>query len=616
MCGICGIFNRPTSEAELRAMAETLRHRGPDDEGYYLDSSGLLGLGHRRLSIIDLETGRQPIANEDRSVWVVFNGEIYNYRQLRRDLEAHGHVFRTQTDTEVLVHAYEEYGRDLVHHITGIFSFAIWDEKKRCLLLARDRAGVKPLYYAYLPKERVLVFASEIKSILKAHGIERHYDPESLNRYLTFLYVPGAETFFRGIFKLMPGYRLAATQEGISLDRYWDLSYPVEDDAGADSVRLRGLLDEVVSDQMMSDVPVGSLLSGGIDSSAICALLARHSAAPLSTFSVGYEREARFDEMPFAAAVGAHLRADMHTIQQEPLEFAAHLEQIVWHLDQPCAGAAAIPLYFVSRLAKQHVKVLFSGEGGDELFVGYPRYLMGYMQSLWPKEPSRFLTLFYRFCHRWGWRQAMSHLSRLGRDFESFYYDLIRFFGDEARSRLLTPEFAATVKPSYLEDFRILFDNPGRNPLEKLLYIDFKTYLASLLEVVDKITMMHSLEARVPLLDDRVIAFSAGLGLQQRIGGMETKKIFKDAMRPLLPAVTFTASKKGFLVPLESWLRLELKEYACGILLDDRARRRGIFASRAVEKLLRDHSSGRRNHASRIWALLNVELWFQKHIDA
>lgn len=615
MCGITGVMNRPTEERELQAMTDRLTHRGPDERGFYLDADQNVGLGHQRLSIIDLSTGSQPMTNEDGSVQVVYNGEIYNYQTLKTDLDKRGHTFQSTSDTEVLAHGYEEYGADFIERLNGMFAFALWDRRRNKLLVARDRVGIKPLYYYRDPSTEEFVFASEIKAILESDGYDRKINQDALGKVMTFQYVPGAETCFEEIEELPPGHYMEVTPDGISQTQYWDLEFNSElsGDYRDNVEQFRGLFDDAVGRQMMSDVPYGSFLSGGIDSSAICAAAAERTDEALDTFTVGYPEEPDYDELPYARAVGDHIQANMHTISQSPEKFHETIDDIVWHQEQPTARVSALPRYIVSELASESVKMVLSGDGGDELFVGYPRFLMGQLQSQLFTEPMSFLGNFLRFFREWGARKSLSHLIRIHKSPKQFYYSLLSFFNDRKRRQLLKPGFNDTLSDSYFHAIEPYFDNSGRNFVEQLLYLDFKTYLPSVLDVVDKITMAHSLEARVPILDNRIIEFSTKLPVDQKTRHMRTKSFLSDAFRPSLPDRIFNTGKRGFSTPFELWFRDDLEGYLRDVLFQSNSFISDAFEMSRVETMVDQHTSGRRNHTTRLWRLLNLQLWHQQY---
>ncbi len=618
MCGIIGIYNNNLPEIKIKKIAETLNHRGPDDEGYYFDKENKIAFAHKRLSIIDLQTGHQPISNEDETIWIIFNGEIYNYKILKNELIIKGHKFKTKSDTEVIIHCYEEYGENFVEKLNGIFAFALWDKRLKKIIVARDKVGVKPLYY--YSDNNIIIFASEIKAILKHPSIKIEPDYESIDKYLTFLYIPDEKTFFKNIKKLMPGFLLLIKEGQITIKQYWDLQISKnekENDKKFIYENFLELFEEVVKDQMMSDVPIGSFLSGGIDTSCICSLLSKNMSERLKTFTVSYSKNLSYDEYFYAKIIGEKINADMYRIEQNPYEFRESLSEIIFKLDQPSTGAALVPLYFVSKLAKENnVKVVFSGEGGDELFAGYPRYFITYLHFLLSNGSPQFCYYYPKFIKLWGWKFNFTFLKRLFNNSKYFYYDIINFFNNKEKKKLLTNDFKKKYSKSYFYIIEDYFNKVKENNFfEQLLYIDFKTYLVGLLEVLDKIAMAHSLEGRVPFLDERIIEFTYKLNLNQKIENFENKIFLKKVFKNILPEKILTASKKGFLVPTDMWLKNELYDYIREILLSNRLKDRNIFNTEYIKKLINQHKNGIKNNSTKLWVLLNIEIWFREFID-
>ncbi len=618
MCGIIGIYNNNLPEIKIKKIAETLNHRGPDDEGYYFDKENKIAFAHKRLSIIDLQTGHQPISNEDETIWIIFNGEIYNYKILKNELIIKGHKFKTKSDTEVIIHCYEEYGENFVEKLNGIFAFALWDKRLKKIIVARDKVGVKPLYY--YSDNNIIIFASEIKAILKHPSIKIEPDYESIDKYLTFLYIPDEKTFFKNIKKLMPGFLLLIKEGQITIKQYWDLQISKnekENDKKFIYENFLELFEEVVKDQMMSDVPIGSFLSGGIDTSCICSLLSKNMSERLKTFTVSYSKNLSYDEYFYAKIIGEKINADMYRIEQNPYEFRESLSEIIFKLDQPSTGAALVPLYFVSKLAKENnVKVVFSGEGGDELFAGYPRYFITYLHFLLSNGSPQFCYYYPKFIKLWGWKFNFTFLKRLFNNSKYFYYDIINFFNNKKKKKLLTNDFKKKYSKSYFYIIEDYFNKVKENNFfEQLLYIDFKTYLVGLLEVLDKIAMAHSLEGRVPFLDERIIEFTYKLNLNQKIENFENKIFLKKVFKNILPEKILTASKKGFLVPTDMWLKNELYDYIREILLSNRLKDRNIFNTEYIKKLINQHKNGIKNNSTKLWVLLNIEIWFREFID-
>ncbi len=626
MCGICGKFefDRETGTAELvKAMADTIRHRGPDDEGYYV--SGPIALGFRRLSIIDLKSGHQPLSNEDGSIWIVFNGEIYNYRELRSFLLSKGHVFKTQTDTETIVHLYEEMGPDCLQKLRGMFAFAIWDSKEKALLLARDRVGIKPLYYHVTDK--ALVFGSEIKAVLADPSIPVEMAPDMIDRFLTFLYLPGRETLFKGIQKLAPGHYLLVKNGQSAIRQYWDLdfakSYSGRNDEQTEA-DLLGLLRETVNLHMIADVPVGVLLSGGVDSTGVLSLAVDETDRKLSTFTVGFSGKEVADERPYARLAAEKFGAQHYEMTITAADFAAFLPKYVWHMEEPVCEPPAIALYYVSKLAREHVTVLLSGEGGDEAFAGYNNY----RDLVWLERIKRGGTWLNRTLAG-GMSLANSFLGSprvakyvpLMKDrFPDYYYSRTsnphRFTGNGLSKVYSADLMQAVDREQSLEPVRRLQDLVrGQKTLDAMLYIDTKTWLPDdLLIKADKMTMANSIELRVPLLDHRVLEFAASLPSRLKLNGHNTKYILKKALSKRIPREISNRKKAGFPVPYGAWLRKDLKDSVWDVLMDGRTMNRGYFSKVAVESLLKANANGT-DYSKEIFSLLTLELWQRTFLE-
>jgi asparagine synthase (glutamine-hydrolysing) len=621
VCGICGKlnFDRETSvsAALLKAMADTLHHRGPDDEGYY--ASGPVGLGFRRLSIIDLATGHQPLSNEDGRVWIVFNGEIYNYQELRTFLLSKGHTFRTKTDTEVIVHLYEELGESCVDRLRGMFAFAIWDERQKSLFLARDRVGIKPLYYWLSDKS--LVFASEIKAILADPEFKPEIFPEIVDRFLTFFYVPGEETLLRNVYKLAPGCCMVVKDGHPKIRQYWDLRFsPVAQSIDQAQDDLWALLEESVQLHMISDVPVGFLLSGGVDSTAMLGLAVGKTDLRLSSFTIGFSTPGIVDERPYARLAAKRYRSDHHEVTIGAKEFADFLPTYAWHMEEPVCEPPAVALYYVSRLAKDFVTVLISGEGGDEAFAGYPNY----RNILWLE---RLKTAFKPL--NGALSSSMTLLNRVMRSkllakyaplmrlpFESYYYSRasgpnahFNSHADGLYSRdfalLANKEFSLRAVKPYLTEG----SGHASGFVNRMLYVDTKTWLPDdLLLKADKMTMANSIELRVPLLDHKLLEFAASLPEDFKVRGFTTKYIVKKALENRVPQEILDRKKAGFPVPYDRWLRRELKDWVNDILLDRETVSRGYFKTTGIENLIRANSQTG-NYSKEIFSLVSLELW-------
>jgi asparagine synthase (glutamine-hydrolysing) len=626
MCGIAGFFgpeeNFDSTERRVlvKRMCDIIEHRGPDDEGFYVQ--GGVALGMRRLSIIDLVTGHQPISNEDGSIWIVFNGEIYNFFELRDDLVARGHIFQTQTDTEAIIHLYEEMGEACVERLRGMFGFAIWDRRERKLFLARDRVGKKPLHYSLAGD--TLIFGSEIKSILQHPEVAREVNIDAISDFLSFGYVPDPQTAFRGITKLPPGHTLTFKDGRLSTRCYWDFGNQQSDESDAPQderyyvERLRELIAESVKLRLVSDVPLGAFLSGGIDSSTIVAMMARQMDRPVKTFSIGFS-ESSFDELHHARITARHFNTDHHEFVVTP-DVCKIVEDIVWHHDEPFGDVSSIPTYMVSKMAREHVTVVLSGDGGDELFAGYERYLVDQDRRVFERIPG-----FIR-------RNLMLRASRVlpravyGKNFlrnvslegDARYVDSLSYFDEDAKQELLSTEIRRVLGGrDSSESFRQLLTVPrSAEHIERLLYLDSKTYLpGDILTKVDRMSMAHSIEARVPLLDHKLIEFVQTIPSTLKLRGRLTKHILKQAVRGLVPDQIIDRPKQGFGVPIAKWLNNELRDMLHDTLTDSRTRQRGYFNQQAVKAILDEHARGRRDNSRHLWGLLTLELWQRTFID-
>src|SRR5262245_7163696 len=628
MCGIVGkvLFDRHQSvrPESLDRMMDTIAHRGPDGAGKYID--GPAALGHRRLSIIDLGGGSQPMCNEDQTVWITFNGEIYNYAELRRRLMSLGHVLKTDSDTEVIVHLWEQYGVGCLEHLRGMFAFGLWDANQRALFLARDRVGIKPLYYCETP--RALIFASEIKALLVDPDVSRQVSPEAVDRFLTYLYLPGSGTMFEHIHKLEPGHYLLAKNGVVVRERYWDLQYAAVGqqwrNLGDAADELGVLLREAVKGHMISDVPVGFLDRGGVDSTALLSYAVDETETNIQTFTVGFSDSAVVDERRYARLASERFNTLHHEITISADDFRAFLPKYVWHMEEPVCEPPAIALYYVSKLARQHVKVLLSGEGGDEAFGGYPEYRNYPVFERWKERTSQLRSSARTVID---WASRVSRSPRIGK-----YATLIDLpLPDYYYSRLTTPhDYFNRKKPwLYADAFanaartfdptqitRGLFSRVATNPtLNQLLYVDTKTWLPDdLLIKADKMTMATSLELRVPFLDHKVLEFAATLPPEFKVRGRELKRVLKKAFEKRVPDPILKRKKAGFPVPYNRWLLGDLKDFVHGTLLSSRAVSRGYFRKEAIEVTL---SGGPQPIASArdIFSLLVLELWHQQFVD-
>jgi asparagine synthase (glutamine-hydrolysing) len=627
MCGIAGKFVYDSSasidQGLLRAMTDAVTHRGPDAAGYY-DGPGI-GLGHRRLRIIDLITGDQPLANEDGSIRVVFNGEIYNFEELRRTLEARGHVFRTRTDTEVIVHGYEEWGEQVIERFRGMFAFALWDERRRRLLLARDRAGVKPLHYAELPDG--IVFGSEIKSILHDSDVPREWSPEAIDAYLTLLYIPAPATVFRAIKKLPAAHYLVAENGTVKVRRYWDLEFGNSADAPllngtAEARHLEEIdreLREAVRLRLISDVALGAFLSGGIDSSAVVAYMVETSDAPVVTTSVGFD-QAKFNELEHAKSVAEALGCAFHPQIANP-QVESLLPKLAWHFDEPFADSSAVPTYYVSRAARSIVTVALSGDGGDELWAGYARHLVTHWRgraraALGPLTPMT-ATLARAIPLRVKGARMMRQLALTPDE----WYPLQHGYGlfeTAAKHALYSGDFAAaTHDADPFEPFRHAWRTcSSSDPLDRAMYVDFKTYLPDdVMTKVDRMSMAVSLEAREPLLDHKLLERAAAVPPSLKLRNGQSKYLLRRLLERRLPRSILERKKHGFDAPIRQWLRGPLREMTTELLTDGRLESRGLFHQAEIHRLWNEHSTGRVNHDHRLWQLVMLELWFRQFAD-
>jgi asparagine synthase (glutamine-hydrolysing) len=625
MCGIAGFVESSGTAAPLgldasRALAhqmcEVIRHRGPDDEGVWVDRG--VALGMRRLSIIDLSTGHQPIHNEDRTVWVVFNGEIYNFRELRAELESHGHTFYTSTDTEVIVHAYEQWGRDAIPRLRGMFGLAIWDTRSRTLLAARDRIGIKPLHYAVAGGR--LYFGSEIKSLLCAPDLPRELDLDALNHYLSFLYTPRDGSIFRTIRKLPPGHLLTWRDGAMDIEQFWQMP-AAETFAGseAEAVQaLRAVLADAVRSHLVSDVPLGAFLSGGVDSSLVVGLMSETSGARVKTFSIGFDEPA-FDEVEHARRVADHFGTDHHEFVVKP-DAVGIIDRLVAHFDEPFGDPSAIPTWYVSEMARRHVTVVLSGDGGDELFGGYDRYV-----------PDPRVVAFDRYSPRAVRRAAAIAAARLPpgargrqflrhvtRDAHGRYLDAVGFFTADDKPGLLSEDVRRQIAgPSPEETLVRHFERYAALPwASQMMRFDTETYLPEdVLTKVDRMSMAHSLESRVPLLDNAVVQFAATLPSSFKIKDGRRKHILKEVAATLLPGDILNRKKQGFGVPLGVWFRGDLRDLTHDLLLSPRARQRGYFVPSTIDRVVGEHMAGTRDHGFRLWQLLMFEMWHRRLLD-
>jgi len=631
MCGIAGFVSTDplSDDAAHRAIAmrDVLIHRGPDAEGLHVDRYA--ALAHRRLSIVDLKTGGQPLSNEDGTIWIVYNGEIYNHASLRTTLESRGHRYRTTSDTESIVHAYEEWGDDCVEQLRGMFAFAIWDAPRRRLLLARDRLGIKPLYWSF--RGGTLYFASEIKSLLASHAIPREPNLAAVPELLGTRFISGAATLFRNVWKLLPAHLLVLDAGRTpALRTYWDLPTVVEPNADRSAgaraaVEFRERLEESVRLRLMSDVPLGVLLSGGIDSSAIAAIMAKQIDRQLQTFSVAFEERA-FSELEYAREVAHAIGAKGHEVVVSARDFFGALPTLLWHEDEPIAHPSSVPLYFVSALARRHVTVVLTGEGSDELLAGYGKYPRtmfnwragGMYDRVVPPAVRRLIRhTVTRTPGRLGRRARRTFLSVEHTSAAQVFDNFAAVALADQRTLLSTDLRSHASTASAYGASLAYFDRPSHTStfLDRLLYADMKTYLVELLMKQDQMSMAASLESRVPFLDHKLVEFAAQLPDSWKLSGWTTKRVLRESMNGVLPASILRRPKMGFPVPFASWTRGPWSPLASDVLLDRRSTERGLLDARAVASLLRGHARGTMDGGDRIWSLLNLELWFRTFID-
>ena len=625
MCGIAGFITKTNDRsdervAKLDAMCRVITHRGPDEQGTAIE--GRAAMGMRRLSIIDLATGQQPIYNSDDTKLIVFNGEIYNYLELKKDLESRGHRFRTNSDTETIIHAYDEYGADCVNHLRGMFAFAIWDSREQSLFLARDRVGKKPLFYT-VTADGTFVFGSELKVLLTHGGVTREIDHGALDSYLTFGYVPEELCIFRGVYKLEPGYFLIFKNGEIRTEKYWDFDYSQpsldepEDKIAGD---LLEHLREAVEIRLISEVPLGAFLSGGVDSSAIVGLMSQAMDQPVKTFSIGFNEDS-FSELKYARLAAEHFKTDHHEFIVTP-DLVNVVDDLVWHFDEPFADSSALPTYMVSKLAREHVTVVLSGDGGDELFAGYTRYVTDRKRSGLEHLPSSIRKNLMRPLSKAlpNNMPGKNYLFNISLDAAGRYIDSISHFNGPKKRALYSEAVRNKMNGSFALGEKlyreIVASSASDDQVDNLLYLDSKTYLpGDILTKVDRMSMASSLEARSPLLDHKLIEYVTRIPSHLKLKGTETKYIFKKAIAALVPNEILHREKQGFGVPINEWINLQLKDRIREDLADRRTLERGYFDAKYIRLLLDEHSRGRRDHSHALWTLWMLELWHRKYID-
>lgn len=627
MCGITGFISRDR-EADDAARAELLDrmcrsiiYRGPDEQGTLV--RGRAALGMRRLSIIDITSGQQPIFNESDDLAIVFNGEIYNFKELRKELQSLGHIFKTNSDTEAILHAYEEFGENCLQKLRGMFAFAIWDFRAESLFIARDRIGKKPLFYA-LTDRGEFVFGSELKTLLVHGGIKRQVDLTALDAYLSFGYVPEEFCILKGVKKLPPGHFLTFRNGIVETRRYWDLDLtPVasERTEAEWAEVLRDKIREAVEIRLISEVPLGAFLSGGVDSSTVVGMMSRLSDRPVKTFSIGFEEDS-FDELKYARIAAKQFGTEHHEFVVTPERFRL-IDEITEHFDEPFADQSALPTFLLSKMARDYVTVVLSGDGGDELLAGYSRYVLDRDRSRFSRVPKILREQVVKRASA-----ALPHgapgknfLHNISLDPIDRYIDSVSAFNRPRKTDLYTAELAASLNGTGAAGEKLFKAYgeavPGNDPIARLLYIDSKTYLpGDILTKVDRMTMANSLEARVPLLDHELIELAAGMSSDLKMRGAETKYILKKAMEEIVPREILYREKQGFGVPIAKWINDQLRDRIIDDLSDKRTVERGYFNLKYVNILLNEHSSRRRDHSNALWMLWMLELWFRRYIDA
>jgi len=625
MCGIAGVMkfghDARTDSGVVRRMCSAMTHRGPDDEGVYADGPAAIGM--RRLSIIDVAGGHQPLSNENGTIWIVFNGEIYNHAELRKGLEERGHRYRTNSDTETIVHLYEEYGRGCVTHLRGMFAFAIWDRENGKLFVARDRLGIKPLYYRITDDS--FLFGSEIKVILAHGGFRPDFHLSALPEYLAFGYLSGEETFFNGILKLMPGHWLEVNERGeLKIEQYWDLDTSTMEPVRDESYYVqtyREMLEQAVSSHLMSDVHLGVFLSGGVDSSVVAALMTKFRREPIETFSVGYAEQS-YSELPYARTVSKHLNSVHHEVLVSETDFFDALPKLIWHEDEPVVWPSSVSLYFVARLARERVTVVLTGEGSDETLGGYTRYAFTLKNQAWDKIYRSLTPSFLRSGMRetiarsplisGRLRRKLAH-TFLGSDASSgvsYFDNFFSAFNEAQQLQLLTDEALQKFPRGSAYDHVLGYWEQSKGSLlQRLLYTDIKTYLVELLMKQDNMSMAASIESRVPFLDHLLVEFATHIPQEVQLKGLAGKQILKKATEDLLPHSILHRTKLGFPTPWSGWLAGSRLDGIEKLLLETRSLQRGYFRREAIQRLFAEHRGKYRDHYDRIWRLLNLELW-------
>lgn len=626
MCGITGFIskdkNAPVDQrtALLDRMCASISYRGPDEQGILVRERAALGM--RRLSIIDIKTGQQPIFSDDGNLAIVYNGEIYNFRELRSELESLGHKFKTSSDTEVIVNAYEEFGSTCLKKLRGMFAFAIWNFREESLFIARDRVGKKPLFYS-VTENGSFVFGSELKTLLVHGEIKRDIDLAALDAYLTFGYVPEENCILKNVHKLLPGHFLIFKDGQIKTEKYWDFDYaePQNMKTEGEYVEiLREKIRESVNIRLISEVPLGAFLSGGVDSSTIVAMMSQCSNTPVKTFSIGFKEDS-FDELKYARIAAKQFGTDHHEFIVTPDLFDL-VDELVWHFDEPFSDPSSLPTYMLSKMAREHVTVVLSGDGGDELFAGYSRYIINEKRNGFANLPKAIREGLLRpisgkLPHS---TRGKNYLYNISLDSTDRYIDSVSCFNGPRKSYLYSDDFRERLNSGFRKSehsFRSFANSVSTgSEIDKLLYLDSKTYLpGDILTKVDRMTMANSLEARVPLLDHELIEFVVGIPSHLKMNGLETKHILKKAMEGIVPNEILYREKQGFGVPIGEWINIQLRDRIIGDLSDRRTLERGFFNIDYIQTLLKEHASGRRDHSHSLWVLWMFELWQRKYID-
>jgi len=630
MCGICGVFsinpNSPVESDVLQQMVDSIIHRGPDEEGVFCQPQ--IGLGSRRLSIIDVAGGQQPIPNENKTIWIVFNGEIYNFAELRRFLHTKGHQFQTHSDTEVILHLYEEFGTECLEYLDGIFAFAIWDSTKQHLFIARDRLGIKPLYYAEVNQQ--FIFGSELKALLKHPEISREIDLVALNEYLSFEYVPTPRSIFKDIRRLEPGYFLVYGAKGLIKQKFWDVTLARSELRPPMhwrdySKQLYQRMRSIVQKELVSDVPVGVLLSGGVDSSIIAALMTELYPGRVKSFSIGFQ-ESSFDESPYARMVAKHLQTEHHELILTSKMAADLVPDIVDFLDEPFGDSSLIPTFLLSKFASNQVKVVLGGDGGDELFAGYPTLtahrLIEYYERVIPWSirtniapflldwlPVSFNNISFDFrLRRFLSGRGVPHLTR--------HHRWLGSFTDDEKDLLLQDWLKPVLQDTYTQVYRHIRECDAMLPLNQILYADMKMYLeGDILFKVDRASMATSLEVRVPFLNRDLVSFVSDIPFDLKLRRLSGKYLLKKSFKHMLPSEIFKRPKKGFNMPVAHWISGELRNLTLDLLSKDRIERQGLFNYSYIHSLIDEHFKQQRDNRKLLWTLLVFQLWHSRYVS-